>query len=313
MVERALALLSASIRLAGAPFMAGRFRQQALPVVLQLLAKGTAATSSSSPRGGAAAAEKGSSSECLLMIERGWEDSSMQEGRGGGPSARTAQQQHRHSHQPLAPAAIQRVRIAALECLAASMTPEPASAPLQPASVDPAGSKAGMATDPPAASLPPMSGLSGLAWEMALAAVPFLGQSHAAPLRSAAAITVMAAAGLDPDAVWMILYDLVIGAPIAAPQVAAGSSPGGDSSVHQVGTESAGLQLPTWTGQRRGGPSSRKGGSTSWAWIDSATVTADCHQLAHQLLSKVETSSLAVTWWSQAPVVAPDWQQDMEF
>jgi Tfp pilus assembly protein FimV len=122
-VERALPLLSEAVQLAGAHFMSGRFRTQAFPLLLQLLRKGTAATSSG---------KDASTARSLTGAEERW-------------------QQQRD----LAPAAVQRIRIAALECLSSATSVKKTKNE----------SNGG-------------GGLPGLAWEVASAALPFLGRTQ---------------------------------------------------------------------------------------------------------------------------------------
>ena len=127
-MERALSVLSEAVQLAGTHFMSGRFRQQALPLLLQLLRRGSAATSGIS------------------------EDAT----RSSLVSFSGVQRQ-----QDLAPAALQRIRIGTLECLS--------SATAKTKSTSRADSGGGM---------------PGLAWDVASAALPFLGRSQTPPLRS---------------------------------------------------------------------------------------------------------------------------------
>ena len=130
-MERALSVLSEAVQLAGTHFMSGRFRQQALPLLLQLLRRGTAAAGS----GGG----EGASTSSLVSFA------------GGG---------EQQPQRDLAPAALQRIRIATLECLSS------ATAKAKSASRADSG-----------------GGMPGLAWDIASAALPFLGRSQTPPLR----------------------------------------------------------------------------------------------------------------------------------
>ena len=264
-VERALALLAEAVLLAGGHFMAGRFQQQALPLLQQLLERGTAAVAT--PAGIPGHQSRFSGAVPLLL-----------DGGGVGTSGR----------QQLAPAAVQRVRIAALECLAAICTQREGR-----------GGQQAMAAA--------AAGVQHLAWDIASCSAPFMGQSHAAPLRAAAAAAVMGAARLGPDAVWMLLYDVIVGAsgggkvwtiPCCESGGVGGAAGGGLDLV-------APLHLPAWRPIRASGGGGSTGGGRG-CWPVTAPMCVDCHSMASQLLPAVE--ALAPAWHALAPVVGPDWQ-----
>ena len=241
-----------------------------------------------------------------------------------GPGATTESHNWR---QPLAPAAVQRIRIASLYCLTMSMVPEAAD-PFKPAAsllTDTsycAGGTPKLIVAAPTSHL--TSSLSGLAWDIASTAVPFLGLSHAAPLRAAAAETIMAAARLDPDGVWMLLYDVAFGAAPCTGSAGIGEPPAAVSSLgrgkcNPKGGSSPTLR-PTWMALKQRGQRGQPGqpgmtdlgGSGSNSWPVNPSICNDCCQAAQQLLSRVEKSAAKAPWWSQAAIVAPDWQYDGE-
>lgn len=82
--------------------------------------------------------------------------------------------------EPLAPAAVQRVRLAVMACLADVAGDEGASSAVQP-----------------------------LAWSLGCLAVQFLGDEQPGVMREAATRLLLATAGVDPDAMWLLLVDVV--------------------------------------------------------------------------------------------------------
>ncbi len=82
--------------------------------------------------------------------------------------------------EPLAPAAVQRVRLAVMACLADVAADKGASSAVQP-----------------------------LAWSLGCLAVQFLGDGQAGVMREAATKLLLAAAQVDPDAMWLLLVDMV--------------------------------------------------------------------------------------------------------
>lgn len=276
-VERALALLAEAVRLAGGHFMSSRFQQQALPLLQQLLERGSAAIAK--PIGLSGHQSRSGGATPLLLDG------------GAGVMSGGAGRQH------LAPAAVQRVRVAALECLAAVCTQREGR-----------GGQQAMAA---------ATGIQHLAWEIAACSAPFLGQSHVAPLRAAAATAVMGAARLDPDAVWMLMYDVVAGASgsikvcttggeLGGVGGAAGRPSGASAATAAGGVDSgAQLQLLTWRPIRVSGVGG-SGGSGKGSWPVTAPMCVDCLPMASQLLPAVE--ALTPAWHALAPVVGPDWQ-----
>ncbi len=242
-------------------------------MLLELLRRGTAAHAGGVIGG---SSHNGPSSRQLLTSEVPG---------GGGPAAAVRELQR----QQLAPAAVRRVRVAALRCLSAVCGGEGSA-----------------------------SAATGLAWDIAAAAAPFLAPSAAgfggdrrggvapraagrgadadeAPLRAAAANAVLAAARVDADAVWLLLYD-----------IARGGSGGGPSGASAAAGHlmRKGLVAPEWHTAVKGcarGMRDRDGGG----WPVSAELRRDCREVAAALLPRVE--ALAVRWHALTPVVAPDW------
>eukprot|EP00798_Chlamydomonas_sp_ICE-L_P008705 gene8705-34451_t len=157
-VESALALVSAAAGLGGGVFMGRRFQQEVLPVLFKLLSSSTAHVSART------------SSSLSFPSPKGVV--------GGGPASRLlllspeGSDSHMHDQGQLAPGAVQRVRLAALECCTSvCSSPEAASA------------------------------VKGRTWELAQACIPFLGSSYATELNQAASKLLMSLSSLDQDAV----------------------------------------------------------------------------------------------------------------
>ena len=259
-VLRAVPLVSELVRLGGGTFLAARLRQQAMPLLLQLLRRGTAALTGSG---------------------NGLWGASGPAGMRGG--------------EPLAPAAVQAVRVAVLHCFAAlggADFTDPATAGSKPHAGPTAAAAAGAA---------PSLGLQRLGWDIAAAALPYLGSGQQPTLQAAARAAMLGAARLDMDAVWMVLYDAAalesggegIGAAAAVAasarqRVGVGASP----SVEGVS------RLPAW---KAGGLSARATGG----WPVTAPLRGECGGAAVQLLEAVE--GVPPAWHARAPVVAPDW------
>eukprot|EP00798_Chlamydomonas_sp_ICE-L_P011610 gene11610-34316_t len=161
-VESALALVSAAAGLGGGVFMGRRFQQEVLPVLFKLLSSGTAHVSARTSSSLSFPSPKGGPASRLLLLSPGGSDS------------------HMHDQGQLAPGAVQRVRLAALECCTSvCSSPEAASA------------------------------VKGRTWELAQACIPFLGSSYATELNQAASKLLMSLSSLDQDAVWLLLFDVV--------------------------------------------------------------------------------------------------------
>jgi hypothetical protein len=144
--------------------------------------------------------------------------------------------------------------------------------------------------------------LQRLAWEVAAAALPFLGRSQPSQLRTAAAAAVLAAACMDADAVWIMLYDAVgenTSAPAAAPK---GKS--SHVSIPNLLPTAAAEQvekLPVWKTLSSSG-SSR---SSVASWPVTRSLCSEIFSTACQLLMSIDKTCVA--WHERAPVVAPDW------
>lgn len=219
LLEQQLSLLALMIQLAGGKFMARRFQRDAWPLLQRLLKVGpqagaaalAASTAASTVGGGAAAAAllgvgagPGSDSRDLLALTDGSGASRSAAGSSSGSSvfgsalssmqatagARTSlnaalggivsADAAADEGGSLAPATLQRVQLAVLGCLTALSGSSSASAALQ----------------------------GPLVWDMCVLAAPFLADSQALALREAAAKLLVAAAGVDADAVWLLLLDL---------------------------------------------------------------------------------------------------------
>ena len=130
----------------------------------------------------------------------------------------------------------------------------------------------------------------------------------------------MSAALLDPDAVWMLLYDVVVSAStvIAAGKCAAvspqhqTSTRGKDHERTACSVSSFPVHLPDWKPIRSGGTGGgvsriESGAYAPGQWPVTAALASDCFEVARQLLEAVE--ALEVPWHKATPVVAPDWQE----
>ena len=153
--------------------------------------------------------------------------------------------------------------------------------------------------------------LAALAWYIASCLAPFMGQSHAAPPRAAAATAVMGAARLDPDAVWMLLYDVIAGASGGGKVWTVPCESGGiGGAAGGVGLDlGSQLHLPAWRPIRASGSGGGSTGCGRGCWPLAAHMCADYRFMASQLLPAVE--ALAPAWHALAPVVGrlgPDWQ-----
>lgn len=268
-VLRAVPLVSELVRLGGGTFLAARLRQQAMPLLLQLLRRGTAALT-------------GSGGGLWGALGPG--------GTSGG--------------EPLAPAAVQAVRVTVLRCFAA-LGGADAADPAAAGSTPPADLTA------VAAAASPSLGLQRLGWDIAAAALPYLGSSQPPPLQAAARAAMLGAARLDADAVWMVLYDAAAlesgGEGIVGGGITGGGGRGG-GSVAAMARQRAGVgaspsvegvgRLPAW---KAGGLSTKATGG----WPVTAPLRGECGGAAVQLLAAVE--GVPPAWHARAPVVAPDW------
>lgn len=192
-------------------------------------------------------------------------------GAGGTPLA-ALEDEH------MAPAAVQRAQLAALACLAV------------------------MCSDAEAAKA-----VKSLAWPIASAALPFLGRSASAALHEAACSLLLALAGVDADAVWLLLHDVVASGSSASGAAkrkpgAAGSLPLQPTSSPQA-AGAAVLQpaerllppLPAAAGR----PGLRVSSSSSprGAWPVTPELAAECAARAAPLLERVNSlPSVWCTW-----------------
>ncbi|GFR39642.1 hypothetical protein Agub_g108, partial [Astrephomene gubernaculifera] len=163
-VERGLAAVAELVAVAGGRFLARRFQQEAWPVLQRLLTHGTAHTPGQLSLGTEAVRAAPPSRRLTASLSDG----------GGGISVMGGED----AAGSLAPAAVTRVRVAALGCLESVCRCPDATVAVRT-----------------------------LTWAIAQAALPFLGAAHAAPLHEAARATLLAVAALDPDGVWLLLYD----------------------------------------------------------------------------------------------------------
>ena len=130
----------------------------------------------------------------------------------------------------------------------------------------------------------------------------------------------MSVAVLDPDAVWMLLYDVV----------SAGAGAAGKGAEvpfrHQRPVEDTADQtrcstptptlsplppLPVWkpvrSGSGGGGTRVEGGSPASGQWPVNAALASDCCEVARQMLRAVEI--LKPPWHKAAPLIAPDWRK----
>lgn len=210
LIEQQLGLMARMVQLAGGRFMARRFRQEAWPLLQRLLRAGpfagaanlAAATAAGTVGGGSAAAAllgvgsgpgsetstssqaphgpglSGALSSALRSVDAASASS------GGSWNEAQGQMVGRDSYTeeggPLAPATLQRVQVAALNCLQGICSSHHAAGAVQ----------------------------GPLLWEVCVLAAPFLSDMQALALREAAARLLVAAADVDADAVWLLLLDL---------------------------------------------------------------------------------------------------------
>ncbi|GLC59559.1 hypothetical protein PLESTB_001500300 [Pleodorina starrii] len=290
-VERGLGVLAELVAAGGGTFLARRFQQEAWPVLQRLLTHGSAHTPGLLSLGTDAAR---TAPPPRRRLEIGGADIVV----SGGEDAAAA----------LAPAAVSRVRVAALRCLEAVCRCKDAAVAVRT-----------------------------LTWDIAQAALPFLGSSHPPPLLEAAHAALLAVAALDPDGVWLLLYDTSYNMP---PSLAA--APAGRAHVstadkghppphsqHQkppppqqqqqqpfvhvpVGSEvSPGPAFPflrsllpplPGTGAGRHGRPSSLSSSQPTHWPVTSAVAADCGPRAQSLLGAV--AALEVPWHAtQVPLL----------
>jgi hypothetical protein len=188
--------------------------------------------------------------------------------------------------EPLAPAAVQRVRLAVMACLADVAGDKGASSAVQP-----------------------------LAWSLGCLAVQFLGDGQPGVMREAGTRLLLATAQVDPDAMWLLLVDVVANGQEQQQEQRAQS--GGATGVRRAGAAVArgvGFAQPPPAGCKpwdemlprmkvggakaspRGssGGSSGKGGAVAEVVVQGGefAVTAEmaraCGQRAQQLLLQVE-------------------------
>ncbi|KAL6746703.1 hypothetical protein V8C86DRAFT_1462001 [Haematococcus lacustris] len=161
--------------------MARRFQHEAAPLLGKLLAQGptpAAAAAALAPRQPLLlpSTPAGHSSPAARQPGNRQLSSSQPAGGGvtpGGGGAGEGGEGH-------APAALRRVRLAVLSCLQAVCSCREAE-----------------------------TAVKGLVWPMAQAAVPFLSRGHPPELQEAAGRLLQQLASLDPDAVWLLLWDVV--------------------------------------------------------------------------------------------------------
>jgi hypothetical protein len=212
LLEQGLTLMCCMMQLAGGRFMARRFKQEAWPLLMRLAKQGPqggasalAAVAAASTTGGAVSAA------ALLGVGRGpgsehqglrSASGSMQQQGGimrtalrsleAAASSSSSWNEVQHGlalasnssqlqeDESLAPATLQRVQVAVLACLQ------------------------GICSS--AFAAPAMQG--PLLWDACMLAAPYLADSQPLPLREAAAKLLLAAAQVDADAVWLVLFDL---------------------------------------------------------------------------------------------------------
>ncbi|GIL65910.1 hypothetical protein Vafri_19550 [Volvox africanus] len=171
----------------------------------------------------------------------------------------------------LAPAAIARVRVATLRCLEAVCRCSDAGAVVRT-----------------------------LTWGIAQAALPFLAASHPPPLHEAAQATLLAVAALDPDGVWLLLYDASSNLPSSLTTAATGRQHVAEPRLSGLGGASGvlvppGPSFPPVRALLPPLPSSSAGrlsiGASSaqhpQQWPVTTTVATDCGARAQSLLAAV--------------------------
>ncbi|KAG1680797.1 hypothetical protein FOA52_008130 [Chlamydomonas sp. UWO 241] len=185
-------------------------------------------------------------------------------------------------------------------------------------------------------------GVRALAWDMACGALPCVGTSQPSHVRAAGAAALLAAASLDADAVWMLLYDVAGGVPSSAPVPPASAPPPRSASVHQAtggagdasngggggassggggggggggpvgggggGGGGASAALPgRWRrGARTRSGASGGGASGCPAWPVTPPLADECAAAAALLLPRVQALA-PIAWHAAAPVTSPDW------
>ncbi|KAG2444915.1 hypothetical protein HXX76_001651 [Chlamydomonas incerta] len=188
-VERGVAAVAELVEVAGGMFLARRFQTEAWPVLQRLLAAGTAHTPGLLSLGTDAVRPGAAAGAHRQRLALGL-------GGGGGGGGAVAVVGGEDASGALAPAAVARVQVAVLGCLEAVCRCRDATAAVRT-----------------------------LTWDIAQAALPFLASSSPAPLAEAARRALTAVAGLDPDSVWLLLYDTASNIPAAVRAAAAAAAP----------------------------------------------------------------------------------------
>jgi hypothetical protein len=242
-LEAGLALLSVLVQLAGGQFMARRVYREAWPVLEPLLRTGL--LHSEGAGGGTAAlkAASGSStpllqqpgvSSALLQLEAAQkQQQTQQEQQSGAVTTTTSSSSSSGSSSRRtgpagddsgpAPAAMARVQAAVLQCLAGI-----------------------------AASSSSAAALQQLVWPLGCAASQLLGSQQQPSVREAAGKLLKALAGVDADAVWLLLVDVgqvKVQVPTVAAAAAAAGGPvsiGEPTAAYTTGTTKSAEQLPSW-------------------------------------------------------------------
>ena len=193
-VEKSLEVLGVAVAVGGGDFLSNRFKTQGLPALLSLLKNGPSTLRSSD--------------HPSLLELRGGDGTGLRLGSKGGDEA-------------LAADAVMRVRASVLDCLTsfASSPPSPTSF-----SFDPLTPPKDEGQPPPKTSRV----MQGMAWDLAAAALPhlYLNETDVADkakgevmhgegrwrgrVGMAAVRLVLSAAKLDPDAIWLMMHDLLL-------------------------------------------------------------------------------------------------------
>lgn len=253
-VERACAVVAAVTVCAGGQFLARRFHTEAWPLLSKLLASGTAALPSptAAAGGGSGSSPSRPRSAALLLT-----------------LSMAAME-----NEQLAPAAVQRVQLAAVHCL-------------QRVAADAEAAKA----------------LRGIAWDVGAAVLPLLGSAHSAAMHEAVVSLLLAVAQVDSDAVWLLLHDVVQAAD--GKGAAAAAVAGAAQRKLPPSLPPASRLLPPLQASNAASKSASQLGGQRGAWPVTPTLAADCAVRAQALLARV--SKLPAAWHR---VKVPDMADD---
>lgn len=233
----ALQLVATVAYAAGGSFVARRFQDDAWPLMWRLLSSGP-------PQQGAVAA--GAPNPLLMAPEKPAggivlsrsENRLVREGEGEGGGRQLVRRRAPPGNALAAPASMLQLRTAVLGCIAAV---------------------AGTRTSARALAPPLVKHVAGVL-------VPFLGDAHPPALRASAGAALLALAKVEPDALWLLLSDLLYGQAAAPPPAVSGERaplqpPPSSPLISVIAGVSSSESLPQAAGPP--GPSAEPGGEGS--------------------------------------------------